>query len=88
MNSIRNQLQKIIFSSLIFFICMFFVVGPYPLIIVFHILALLLFESLRNKAQQVLFILLGITIPTSIAITNFVIGLLALCWILDWIVFF
>jgi O-antigen ligase len=37
-----------------------------------------------NKAQQVLFILLGITIPTSIAITNLVIGLLALCWIIEW----
>lgn len=36
-----------------------------------------------NKAQQVLFILLGITIPTSIAITNLVIGLLALCWIIE-----
>ena len=36
-----------------------------------------------NKAQQVLFILLGITIPTSIAITNLIIGLLALCWIIE-----
>jgi len=36
-----------------------------------------------NKIQQVLFILLGITIPTSIAITNLVIGLLALCWIIE-----
>ncbi len=36
-----------------------------------------------NKAQQVLFILLAITIPTSIAITNLVIGLLALCWIIE-----
>ena len=36
-----------------------------------------------NKTQQVLFILLGITIPTSIAITNLVIGLLALCWIIE-----
>lgn len=36
-----------------------------------------------NKIQQVLFILLGITIPTSVAITNLVIGLLALCWIIE-----
>jgi O-antigen ligase len=36
-----------------------------------------------NKIQQVLFILLGITIPTSIAITNLVLGLLALCWIIE-----
>jgi O-antigen ligase len=36
-----------------------------------------------NKIQQVLFILLGITIPTSIAITNLIIGLLALCWIIE-----
>lgn len=36
-----------------------------------------------NKIQQVLFILLGITIATSIAITNLVIGLLALCWIIE-----
>jgi len=36
-----------------------------------------------NKTQQVLFILLGITIPTSIAITNLVLGLLALCWIIE-----
>ena len=39
-------------------------------------------NSAVNKIQQVLFILLGITIPTSIAITNLVIGLLALCWII------
>jgi O-antigen ligase len=36
-----------------------------------------------NKAQQVLFIFLGITIPTSIAITNMIIGLLAFSWILE-----
>ena len=36
-----------------------------------------------NKAQQVLFILLGITIPTSIAITTFFIVLLVLCWIIE-----
>jgi O-antigen ligase len=95
MNSIRNQVQKIIFSSLIFFICMFCIVGYFFFsyvfllvpIIAFHLLALLLFESLRNKAQKVLFILLGITIPTSIAITNLVIIMLVLCWISEWIVF-
>jgi len=88
MNSIRNHPKKIIFSSLIFFICMFFVVGTTPLIIVFHILALLLFESSRNQAQQILFVLLGVFIPTSIAIANFLIGGLVLCWILEWMVFF
>ncbi len=89
MNSIRNQAQKIIFSSLIFFICMFSVVGSISfLLIAFHILALLLFESLRNRAQQFFFILLGVCIPTSIAIANFLIGGLVLCWILEWIVFF
>jgi O-antigen ligase len=36
-----------------------------------------------NQLQQFLFILLGVTIPTSIAITNLVIGLLALCWIIE-----
>jgi len=40
-------------------------------------------NSVVNKVQQVLFILLGITIPTSIAITNLIIGLLALCWIIE-----
>lgn len=40
-------------------------------------------NRLLNKAQQALFILLGVTIPTSIAITNLVIGLLALCWIIE-----
>ena len=33
--------------------------------------------------QQYLFILLGVFISTSIAITNLIIGLLALCWILE-----
>lgn len=36
-----------------------------------------------NKVQQLVFILLGITIPTTIAGTNMVIGLLALLWILE-----
>ena len=36
-----------------------------------------------NKAQQLAFILLGITIPTTIAGTNMAIGLLALLWILE-----
>ena len=36
-----------------------------------------------SRAQQFLFILLGVFIPTSIAITNLIIGLLALCWILE-----
>ena len=35
------------------------------------------------RVQQFLFILLGVFIPTSIAITNLIIGLLALCWILE-----
>lgn len=36
-----------------------------------------------NKVQQILFIILGITIPTSIAITNIVISALALCWLIE-----
>ncbi len=36
-----------------------------------------------NKAQQLAFILLGVTIPTTIAGTNMVIGMLALLWILE-----
>ena len=40
-------------------------------------------NNILNKTQQFLFILLGVTIPTSIAITNLVIGLLALCWIIE-----
>ena len=35
------------------------------------------------RIQQFLFVLLGVFIPTSIAITNLIIGLLALCWILE-----
>jgi len=35
------------------------------------------------RVQQFLFVLLGVFIPTSIAITNLIIGLLALCWILE-----
>ena len=34
-------------------------------------------------AQQFLFVLLGVFISTSIAITNLIIGLLALCWIFE-----
>jgi O-antigen ligase len=40
-------------------------------------------NKIVNKVQQVLFILLGITIPTSIAITNLIIGLLVFCWFLE-----
>ena len=40
-------------------------------------------NKLIVRVQQVLFILLGFFIPTSIAITNLIIGLLALCWILE-----
>ena len=35
------------------------------------------------RVQQFLFILLGIFIPTSIAITNLIIGLLAICWFFE-----
>ena len=35
------------------------------------------------RIQQFLFVLLGVFIPTSIAVTNLIIGLLALCWILE-----
>ena len=38
-------------------------------------------KKARNQIQQSLFILLGVFIPTSVAITNFIILLLALCWI-------
>jgi O-antigen ligase len=38
---------------------------------------------LIGRVQQFLFILLGVFISTSIAITNLIIGLLALCWILE-----
>ena len=40
-------------------------------------------NKLTIQIQQYLFILLGVFIPTSIAITNFIIGLLSLCWILE-----
>ena len=36
-----------------------------------------------NKLQAYLFIALGVFIPTSIAVTNLIIGLISLCWILD-----
>jgi O-antigen ligase len=36
-----------------------------------------------NKVQQILFIILGITIPTSIAVTNIVISALVLCWLIE-----
>ena len=35
------------------------------------------------RAQQFLFVLLGVFIPTSIAITNLIVGLLAICWLLE-----
>ena len=40
-------------------------------------------SKIVNKVQQLAFILLGVTIPTTIAGTNMVIGLLALLWILE-----
>ena len=40
-------------------------------------------NKIVNQTQQILFILLGVFIPTSIAITNLIIGLLSLCWILE-----
>ena len=40
-------------------------------------------SKLIVKAQQFLFVLLGVFIPTSIAITNLIIGLLALCWVFE-----
>jgi len=40
-------------------------------------------NKLVGKAKQILFVLLGITIPISIGITNLIIGLLSLCWILE-----
>ena len=40
-------------------------------------------SKLILRAQQFLFVLLGVFIPTSIAITNLIIGLLALCWIFE-----
>ena len=40
-------------------------------------------NKLVTRIQQFLFILLGVFIPTSIAITNLIIGSLTLCWILE-----
>ena len=40
-------------------------------------------NKLIGRVQQFLFVILGVFIPTSIAITNLVIGLLAICWILE-----
>ena len=40
-------------------------------------------NKLIGRVQQFLFVLLGVFIPTSIAVTNLVIGLLAICWILE-----
>ena len=36
-----------------------------------------------NLLQNYLFILLGVFVPTSIAVTNFIIGLIAVLWIVD-----
>ena len=40
-------------------------------------------NKLIVRVQQFLFVLLGVFIPTSIAITNLIIFLLALCWIIE-----
>ena len=40
-------------------------------------------NKLTGRVQQFLFVLLGVFIPTSIAITNFIIGSLVFCWILE-----
>ena len=40
-------------------------------------------NKLTTQVQQYLFISLGVFIPTSIAISNLIIGLLSLCWILE-----
>ena len=40
-------------------------------------------NKLIVRAQQFLFVLLGVFIPTSIAITNLIVGLLAICWLLE-----
>jgi len=40
-------------------------------------------NSFFNQAQQYLFILLGVFIPTSIAATNILIACLSICWILE-----
>ena len=39
--------------------------------------------TLFSRSQQIIFILLGVSIPTSIAITNFLLILIALCWIYE-----
>ena len=36
-----------------------------------------------SKAQQVLFVLLGLSIPISIAFTNILLALIALCWLVE-----
>jgi len=40
-------------------------------------------NKLIVRTQQFLFVLLGVFIPTSIAITNLIVGLLAICWLLE-----
>ena len=40
-------------------------------------------NKLISRVQQFLFVLLGFFIPTSIAITNLIIALLVVCWILE-----
>ena len=40
-------------------------------------------KKLINQIQQGLFILLGVFIPTSVAITNLILALLTLCWIIE-----
>jgi len=40
-------------------------------------------NELIVRAQQFLFVLLGVFIPTSIAITNLIVGLLTICWLLE-----
>ena len=39
--------------------------------------------TLFSRSQQVIFVLLGVSIPTSIAITNFLLISLALCWLFE-----
>ena len=40
-------------------------------------------NKLIVRAQQFLFVLLGVFIPTSIAITNLIVALLTICWLLE-----
>ena len=40
-------------------------------------------NSIKDQLQQSLFILLGVFIPTSIAVSNLLIGGLVLCWIFE-----